>query len=112
MVKTASKEITRRVTSWAGVEAGPGRRGEFAFTVGGRELGHLHGDYAAHFAFPKRVWAELHEQGRVDYHPVFPSRPGPASREINDQDDVDDVVELMRINYDRILKRDGVPSRD
>ena len=44
---TASKRITDTVTSWPGVEAGPGRRGELAFTVGGRPIGHLHGDRAA-----------------------------------------------------------------
>ena len=49
---TASQRITDTVTSWPGVEAGPGRRGEFAFTVGGRQIGHLHGDRAAHFSFP------------------------------------------------------------
>jgi hypothetical protein len=63
--QTPSERITEEVTSWPGVEAGPGRRGEFAFTIGGREIGHLHGDHAAHFGFPKRVWAELKEQGRT-----------------------------------------------
>ena len=43
-VQSASERITEEVTSWPGVTAGPGRRGEFAFKVGGREIGHLHGD--------------------------------------------------------------------
>src|SRR5947199_3467236 len=60
--RTASQRITAEVTSWPGVEAGPGRRGEFAFRVGRREIGHLHGDHAAHFSFPKDVWTDLHEQ--------------------------------------------------
>jgi len=50
--RTASEQITKEVTSWPGVEAGAGRRGEFAFKVGRREIGHLHGDHAAHFSFP------------------------------------------------------------
>ena len=37
-VQTASERITEEVTSWPGVTAGPGRRGEFAFKVGGREI--------------------------------------------------------------------------
>jgi hypothetical protein len=68
----ASERITEEVTSWPGVEAGPGRRGEFAFRIGRREIGHLHGDRAAHFSFPKQVWRELSEQGRIVEHPVFP----------------------------------------
>ena len=100
-----STQITDEVTSWPGVEAGHGRRGEFAFKVSGRELGHLHGDHAAHFSFPRDVWAELSEQGRITDHPVFPGRVGPAARRIESQDDVEDVIALMRLNYDRITDR-------
>ena len=99
---TASERITEEVTSWPGVQAGVGRRGEFAFRVGRHEIGHLHGDHAAHFSFPKRVWAELFEQRRIVHHPVFPGRQGPAARRIEEEADVRDVVELLRMNYDRM----------
>jgi hypothetical protein len=99
---TASERITEEVTSWPGVEAGFGRRGEFAFRVGRREIGHLHGDHAAHFSFPKQVWAELFEQHRIVHHPVFPGRQGPAARRIEGEADVGDVIELLRLNYDRM----------
>jgi hypothetical protein len=101
--QTASEQITERVTAWTGVHAGHGRRGEFAFTVGRREIGHLHGDRSAHFSFPKNVWAELKDEGRIADHPIFPGRPGLASRAIRDQADIDDVVALMRLNYDRAV---------
>jgi hypothetical protein len=99
---TASQQITEEVTSWPGVEAGPGRRGEFAFRVGKREIGHLHGDHAAHFSFPKDVWRELLAAGRIGHHPVFPGREGPAARRIANDADVNDVIELMRLNYTRM----------
>src|SRR5437867_1010344 len=102
---TASQQITQEVTSWEAVEAGPGRRGEFAFKVHRREIGHLHGDHAAHFFFPKEVWAELREEGRIVPHPVFPDREGPAARRIDDDGDVRDVIALMRLNYDRVRSR-------
>lgn len=57
--QTASQQITKEVTSWPGVEAGPGRRGEFSFKVGRREIGHLHGDRIAHFGFPKEIGTRL-----------------------------------------------------
>jgi hypothetical protein len=101
---TASRRITEEVTSWPGVEAGYGRRGEFAFRVGRRELGHLHGDHAAHFAFPKQVWAELFAEGRIVHHPVFPGKEGPAARRIEGDADVDDVIRLMRLNYNRLAR--------
>jgi hypothetical protein len=102
---TASQRITEEVTSWDGVEAGPGRRGEFAFKVGRREIGHLHGDRSAHFFFPKERWAELHAEGRIEHHPVFPDREGPAARRIEGEDDVADVIALMRLNYDDAVAR-------
>lgn len=105
-----SERITEKVTSWPGVVAGPGTRGEFAFKVGGREIGHLHGDRVAHFGFPKDVWATLFEQGRIDYHPVFPGRPGFGARAIETETDVDDVIALMHLNYERTVARHGVPT--
>jgi Family of unknown function (DUF5519) len=104
-----SEQITEEVTSWPGVEAGPGSRGEFAFTLGRRQIGHLHGDHAAHFSFPKQVWTNLREQGRIVPHPVFPDAQGPAARRIDGADDVREVIDLLRLNYDRIVARHGLP---
>lgn len=109
--QTASEQITTEVTSWPGVEAGPGKRGEFAFKLGRREIGHLHGDHVLHTGFPKAVWWELYEAGRIDYHPVFPGKPGYAARRIETEDDVRDVIELLRLNYDRGIATHGVPPR-
>jgi Family of unknown function (DUF5519) len=102
---TASEQITDEVTSWPGVTAGPGSRGEFSFKVGRREIGHLHGDRAAHFGFPKRLWQELFEAGRIGYHPVFPGKPGWGARAIEDQADVDDVIAMLRLNYERAASK-------
>jgi hypothetical protein len=107
-VQTASERITEEVTAWPGVTAGPGRRGELSFKVGGREIGHLHGDRSAHFMFPKSVWRELVEQGRVEEHPIFPGKEGPAARRIADEYDVRDVIAMMRMNYERAVASHGV----
>lgn len=106
-----SEEITAEVTSWPGVTAGPGSRGEFAFTVGRRSIGHLHGDRSAHFSFPKDTWDELVEQGRIEHHPIFPGKRGPAARRIEGADDVRDVIALLRLNYERAIDRNGLPER-
>jgi hypothetical protein len=105
-----SERITEEVTSWPGVQAGPGRRGEFSFRLEGREIGHLHGDYAAHFMFPKALWRELRAQGRIVEHPVFRGKVGPAARRIESDADVRDIIELLRLNYERIVARHGVPA--
>jgi Family of unknown function (DUF5519) len=108
--QTPSRRITDEVTSWPGVDAGPGRRGEFAFKVDGREIGHLHGDHAAHFAFPRKVWAELRAQERIVPHPVLPHSEGLAARRISSDADVEDVIALMRLNYDRVVGRRGAAT--
>src|SRR5688500_7902221 len=100
--RSPSARITDEVTSWPGGEAGVGSRGEWGFTVGRREIGHLHGDRVLHIGFPKAVWHELHDQGRIDFHPVFPGKPGFGSRRIDTDDDVRDVIALLRLNYDRV----------
>src|ERR687890_1801712 len=99
---TASARITAEVTSWPGVEAGMGDRGEFGFRVGRREIGHLHGDRVLHIGFPKSVWHELFEAGRIGYHPVFPGKPGFGARAIESEADARDVIELLRLNYERV----------
>jgi hypothetical protein len=109
--QTASERITAEVTSWPGVEAGPGSRGEFGFRVGSHEIGHLHGDHAAHFGFPRDVGAKLRERGRVGPHPVNRHSTKMAARQIENDADVDDVIELMRLNYDRVVALDGVVER-
>jgi hypothetical protein len=106
----ANARITEEVTAWPGVDAVTGKRGEWSFRVGGREIGHLHGDHAAHFMFPAKVGAQLKAEGRVVDHPVFPGKPGPAAHRIASEEDLRDVIELLRSNYERIVERDGAPA--
>ena len=65
-----------------------------------------------HLGFPKAVWHELYDQGRIDYHPVFPGKPGYASRQIENEDDVRDAIALLRLNYDRAVATHGLPERE
>lgn len=101
----ASARITAEVTSWPGVTAGHGRRGEWGFKVGRREIGHLHGDHAAHFMLPKDVFDDLLAQGRITHHPVFPDRRGPGARRIEDEADINDVIAILREQYERAVSR-------
>ena len=107
-MNNASQQITEAVTAWPGVEAGIGARGEYGFTVGRRQIGHLHGNHAAHFGFPRSVWDDLMKEGRVVRHPI--DKPGWAARRIEDEEDVRDVIALLRLNYDRAIANHGVPT--
>ena len=103
----ASERIIEAVTAWEGVHAEPGQRGELSIKLDRRELGHLHGDRSLHIGFPRSVWNDLYEQGRIDFHPVFPGKPGYAARRLETDDDVADAIALLRLNYDRAVARHG-----
>ena len=111
-VSTAEERITREVTSWPGVESATGARGELSFRLGRRELGHLHGSRVLHIGLPKDVWRELHVAGRIVDHPVFPGRAGFGQRAIATEADVEDAIVLLRLNYDRVVARHGLPDRE
>jgi hypothetical protein len=104
--QTASERILEQVTAWEGVTTAPGSRGELSIRVGRKEIGHLHGSRAAHFAFPRRVWRELLDEGRVTKHPI--DRDGLAARRIETDEDVIDVIALLRMNYERAMG--GAPA--
>jgi len=52
----------------------------------------------------------LRAQGRVGPHPAFPDHQGWAARRIAGDEDVEDVIALLRLNYDRAVERHGVPA--
>ena len=53
---------------------------------------------------------ELFAQGRITHHPVFPAKEGPAARAITSEDYIPDVIALLRLNYDRVVERYGLPE--
>jgi hypothetical protein len=94
--------ITAEVTSWPGVEVGPGRFGAVQFRLGRRELGHLHGDRLADLPFPRRLRDELVAAGTVVPHRPLPDS-GWASRPIRSDEDVRAVIGLLRMQYERAV---------
>ena len=102
--------IAEAVEAWPGVTASSGSRGEYSFKLGAREIGHLHGNRVAHFGFPKAVWQELYDAGRIDYHPVFPGKAGFGARDIRGEDDEREVIALLRLQYDRVVAKHGLPD--
>src|SRR5262249_14872200 len=95
-------KILEAVSQWPRLHTGPGARGAaVAVFVDRRDTGPLHGDRSSHPFFPARVGDALRAEGRITEHPVFPGRHGPAARAIESDSDVADVVELLRINYER-----------
>jgi hypothetical protein len=99
-VKTPGELIRQAVTSWLGVVAVPHRFGGTEYRFGRKEMGHVHGDRFADLPLPRRVHDEVIASGRAQPHHVLPET-GWVSVWMNEPDDVDSVIELFRMQYDR-----------
>jgi hypothetical protein len=96
----AATSISAIVGSWPDVDIGAHRFGGVAFSLGRRELGHLHGDSHADIAFPRKVRDELVAAGRAFPHRAIPDS-GWVSVPIDGEGGVERAVELFRMAYDR-----------
>jgi hypothetical protein len=99
---SASETIAAEVLSWPGVTSSPHRYGGVEFRLGKRELGHLHGDRLADLPFPRRVRDELVADGRARPHHVLPDTDW-VSAGIENAEDVDEVIALFRLTYERAV---------
>jgi hypothetical protein len=104
-----SARIEQEVGSWDGVTTHAHRFGGLSFRVGRRELGHLHGERWADLPFHRRIRDMLVETGRAQPHHVLPST-GWVSKQIRDEDDLREVIELFRLSYERALVAERIRS--
>jgi hypothetical protein len=93
-------KIEREVASWDGVTTHEHRFGGVEFRLGSRQLGHFHGTRWADLPFPRPVRDMLVETGRAQPHHVLPET-GWVSKRIATADDVEAVIELFRLSYER-----------
>lgn len=96
--------IVSTVGDWEGVTVEAHRFGGVEFRFGKVELGHIHGDHMADLPFPTRIRNELIERGEAVPHHVLPDS-GWVTRRIEEDDDVQAVIDLFRMNYDRLTAR-------
>lgn len=110
-------QIEREVLGWPGVtkeESGGGARGSgfrvppaTVFRLGRRHLGHVHHNEGglADLSFPKEVREGLIHSGKAIPHPAFPDSKTTASHELRSAEDAREVIELLRISYERAVAR-------
>jgi Luciferase len=102
---TPRQRITAEVGTWPGVESGPGRFGSLRFTVGRRELGHLHGEEIADLPLRPEVAAELIAAGDAREHRFTPERSGWVTVDLSSDEAAERVIELMRSGYERAVAK-------
>lgn len=96
----AGARIKEAVASWAGVDALTHRFGGIEYRFGRKEMGHVHGDRLADLPLPRRLHDEVIAAGRARPHHVLPDT-GWVSCWMATPDDVEGVIELFRMQYDR-----------
>jgi luciferase-like monooxygenase len=98
-----SEKIKQELLSWKGVTIHEHNFVTVMFYINGIEMGHLHGDSIADLQFPAKVSRSLVKEGRVSPHHFIP-KSGWVSYEIRNVQDVDAVIELFRLQYNRLTK--------
>jgi hypothetical protein len=92
--------IQHEVASWPGVSVEAHRGGMIFFHVGRREIGHLHGNRLADLPFPVRIREKLVAAGKAELHYVHP-QSGWISYYIRGEQDIEAIIELFHMNYNR-----------
>jgi len=103
-VAGAKDRIAAALRGWSGVAAHPHRFGGTEYTLGRREIGHVHGDSLVDIPFPKNVRNELVSAGRAEPHHVLPGS-GWVSIFLRDAPDVDRAIQLLRLSFDLASQR-------
>ncbi len=99
LVPEAQARIVKEVSKWSGVSVRPHRFGGTEFRSGGRELGHVHGDYQADIAFPLKVRNDLVAEGKAQPHHILPNS-GWISFRFTKESDLDQAIELFKLSYE------------
>jgi hypothetical protein len=89
--------LVETVSAWPGVEVGPHRFGAVEFTIGEREVGHVHGGRALDINFPKRVKDALIAEGSTNDHRF--AGGGWTSFYLDSETDLERAIRLLRISY-------------
>lgn len=100
----AKKRIEAEILAWPGLEDKPHIYGGREYSLGTREIGHIHGDSLVDIPFPKKVRDELVAAGRAEPHHILPES-GWVSLFLREEGDVNRAIELLKLSYDLAAKQ-------
>jgi len=95
-----ASRIQHEVGSWPDVRVDVYGGGMIFFHVGRREIGHLHGNRLADLPVPVRIREQLVASGEASVHYLHP-QTGWISYHIKGEQDIEPVINLFRLNYQR-----------
>jgi hypothetical protein len=98
-VSGAKERIAAALQGCPGITSQPHRFGGTEYSLGKREIGHVHGDSLVDIPFPKSVRNELVTGGRAEPHHMLPDS-GWVSIYLRQAPDVDRAIELLRLSFE------------
>lgn len=91
------KPLIEELSAWPNVSIAPHRFSAVEFTLGDREIGHVHQGRVLDINFPKRIHDLLIAEGRTNEHHI--AGGGWTTYYVNSEADIEDALWLLRIAY-------------
>lgn len=98
-IKLYVEQVIEIVSSWPAVTTGEGRFNSTTFSVGQREIGHVH-PYPwglVDISYPQPLREQLLVEGHTEKHHVVPNRA--TTFTIESEDGIEQAVFLLRLSY-------------
>ncbi|KTG10394.1 hypothetical protein AUR64_12565 [Haloprofundus marisrubri] len=90
--------LTADASAWPGIEVGPHRFDGSEFTLGSREVGHVHRFGTLDINYPRQLRDALVDEGRTGVHHVVPDS-GWTTFRLRTDADLDAARWLLRLSY-------------
>lgn len=96
-----TENIKKNILLWPGVTSNTYQFGGIEFRVNNTDMGHIHGDKLADLPFPNTKRKGLIASGKALPHIIYPESMW-VSYFINSEEDISQIVDLFRLQYDRL----------
>jgi hypothetical protein len=110
MDTTITENIKKEILSWPGVTSNPYRFGGIEFHVNKRDMGHIHGEKLADLPFPNEIRKKILASGKALPHIIYPESMW-VSYIIHSEDDISKIIDLFRLQYERLKDKPMILPR-
>jgi len=99
-----TKNIKQAILSWPGVTSNPYQFGGIEFRINKRDMGHIHGEKLADLPFPFKIRKEIIASGKAIPHIIYPESMW-VSYIIHSEEDTPKIIDLFRLQYERLKNK-------
>jgi MFS family permease len=104
-----TENIKHEILSWPGVTSNPYQFGGVEFRVNKRDMGHIHGEKLADLPFPIKLRKEIITSGKALPHIIYPESMW-VSYIIHSEEDIPKIIDLFRLQYERLKNKPTIIS--